>query len=57
MVEQAMTWGVGGPKTHRALLETRTPDAAVPLDYLVDALNRAVTRKLATRTDNTEDRT
>jgi hypothetical protein len=57
MVVSVMTRATDGPEPHSAVHEPHEPDTEEPLDYLVDALNRAVARKRATRREDTENRT
>jgi hypothetical protein len=55
MSGQAMTWGTDSPEPHRALLQDRVSGTELPLDFLVQALNQAVARKLASRRHETHD--
>jgi hypothetical protein len=57
MVVSAMTLGTDRPEPHpRGRLACET-EAEGPLDFLVNALDRAVARKRATGTKETEHRT
>ena len=52
-----MTRGTDRPEPHTPAPQAFETTAEVPLDYLVNALNRAVLRKQTTGTEETEQRT
>jgi hypothetical protein len=57
MVASAMTRATDRPEPHPTILQDLAPEAYEPLDYLVNALNRAVARRQATERNETENRT
>jgi hypothetical protein len=57
MVASAMTRGTDRPEPHLSVLPDLAPEKNEPLDYLVNALKRAVARRQATERDETENRT
>lgn len=57
MVVSAVTRGSETPEVHALPPPANKTTAEVPLDYLVNALNRAVLRRQATGTEEIEHRT
>jgi hypothetical protein len=57
MVASAMTRATDRPEPHLSVLPDLAPEKNEPLDYLVNALNRAVARRQATERNETENRT
>jgi hypothetical protein len=45
------------PDMHHTVFRVLAPEAAEPMDYLVNALNRAVARRQGTGKEETEKRT
>ena len=57
MVVSGMTLGTDRPEPQPKVSKNCEPEAEDPLDFLVNALDRAVSRKRATGTKETEHRT
>lgn len=51
-----MTWETERPEPHPAALQDGEREAKEPMDFLVNALSRAVARKQATGSEYTENR-